>query len=82
MATKEELERENEVLREENDGLREENEQLREQLDATRAGQPATRPKPEAPSFGMSEGVRADLEQVEKTTDPFTGKTVTREDVK
>jgi hypothetical protein len=35
---------------------------------------------PAAPSFGMCEGVRTDLEQVEKTTDPFTGQTVTRDE--
>lgn len=38
------------------------------------------RPVPTAPSFGMCEGVRTDLEQVDKTTDPFTGKTVTRDE--
>lgn len=75
MATKEELEREN-------TGLREENERLREQLADARAGKSTARPGPVAPSFGMSEGTRADLEQVEKTTDPFTGKTVTRDDLK
>jgi hypothetical protein len=37
---------------------------------------------PIPPSFGMCEGVRADLEQVDKTTDPFTGKVVTAEDAK
>jgi len=40
------------------------------------------RPAPQAPSFGMCEGVRADLEQVDETTDPFTGKVVTAEDAK
>lgn len=34
---------------------------------------------PAAPSFGMCEGIRAELELVEKTVDPFTGKTVTRD---
>lgn len=47
----------------------------------TVAGQ-AERPAPTAPSFGICEGVRTDLEQVKETTDPFTGKVVTREDVK
>lgn len=37
------------------------------------------RPVPAAPSFGMCEGVRADLEQSGKTTDPFTGKVLTAE---
>jgi hypothetical protein len=35
---------------------------------------------PPGPSFGMCEGVRADLEQVGETVDPFTGQLVTRED--
>lgn len=35
---------------------------------------------PKAPSFVMCEGVRTDLEQTGETVDPFTGKTVTRED--
>lgn len=73
MATKDELERDNAELRAEN-------ERLREQLADAQAGKP-TRPVPTAPSFGMSEGTRAELELVEKTTDPFTGKTVTRADL-
>lgn len=72
MPTKDELEFENAELREEN-------ERLRAHLADAQKGQ-VTRPAPTAPSFGMSEGTRTDLEQVEKTTDPFTGKTVTRED--
>lgn len=46
--------------------------------DAPTVAGPTSRLAPQAPSFGMCEGVRADLEQVEKTTDPFTGKVVTR----
>lgn len=42
-----------------------------------RDGSPRTAPV--GPSFGMCEGVRTDLEQTGKTVDPFTGKTVTRE---
>lgn len=69
-------------LKADNEALRDENRQLREQLADAQAGNPTTRPVPTAPSFGMCEGVRADLQQVEKTTDPFTGKPVTRSDVK
>jgi hypothetical protein len=44
---------------------------------------PATdRPAPQAPSFGLCAGTVADLEQVEKTVDPFTSKVVTREDLR
>jgi hypothetical protein len=57
-----------------------ENEQLRSRVAELEAGRPV-RPVPVAPSFGMCAGVAADLEQVEKTTDPFTGKVVTREGV-
>lgn len=74
MATKDELERDNA-------DLRAENERLLAQLADARAGKPTARPAPVAPSFGMSEGTRADLELVEKTTDPFTGRTVTRADL-
>jgi hypothetical protein len=74
MATKDELELENAALRDEVA-------HLREQLADALAGKPPTRPVPTAPSFGMSEGTRADLEQVEETTDPFTGKKVTRDEV-
>lgn len=42
----------------------------------------ADRPAPKAPSFGLCAGTVADLEMVEKTTDPFTGKVVTRADVR
>lgn len=63
------------------DRLTAENTELREQLAApTRAGAP-TRPAPTAPSFGLCEGVRTDLQQVEKTCDPFTGALVTRRDL-
>jgi hypothetical protein len=80
MPTKEELEFENQELKEENEELGQENDLLREELATAQAGKVAVRPIPVEPSFGMCEGVRADLEQVEKTTDPFTGKVVTRTD--
>lgn len=62
--------------------LREENKRLRVELakakgtgvDAPEAGKPA--------SFGMSEGTRVDLEVNGKTTDPFTGEELTRDDLK
>jgi hypothetical protein len=52
------------------------------------ADAPAERPAeetgcvPGAPSFGLCAGTVADLEQVDKTVDPFTGNVVTRADVK
>lgn len=51
--------------------------QLETELAEARAGAQPVRPKPEAPSFGVCAGVAADLEQVDKTVDPFTGKVVT-----
>lgn len=45
---------------------------LREQLAA--AGQPAKPAKPTEPSFGISEGQRAELEATGRTVSPFTGK--------
>jgi hypothetical protein len=51
------------------------------QVMPTRTGPlPGVPQRPTPPSFGMCEGVRADLEQVAKTTDPFTGKLVTARD--
>lgn len=55
--------------------LEAENARLHEELAAAQSGRPS-RPVPVAPSFGMCEGVRADLEATGKTRDPFTGKTV------
>lgn len=55
--------------------LEEDNERLRAELAAaggTMAGTPR-RPAPVEPSFGMSEGERADLEQTGRATSPFTG---------
>lgn len=54
----------------------------KEETKGVLAADDAFRPVPKAPSFGMCEGVRADLEQHGKATDPFTGKVVTRDDVK
>ena len=56
--------------------LRAENATLREQLAAAKADakvRPNVNPKPVEPSFGLSEGQRADLEQDGKTVSPFTG---------
>lgn len=49
--------------------LRAENEALRAQL----ADQGTVRPEPTEPSYGLSEGQRADLEATGKTVSPFTG---------
>lgn len=54
--------------------LEAENAELRE-----RTGQ--TRRAPRPPSFGISEGVRLDVEQNGKATDPSTGRVVTRADL-
>lgn len=71
--------------------LRAENEQLRDQLAAAPGS--TARPAPAAPSFGLSEGVRADLAQLAaradagdtgvrvQVADPFTGRTLTRADL-
>jgi hypothetical protein len=63
--------------------LRAENARLRAELDEARANakaDPNTRPEPTEPSFGMSEGERADLELTGKATSPFTGKPRTAEE--
>jgi hypothetical protein len=57
------------------------NAELRAALAATKAGDTAKRPAPEEPSFGLSEGVRDDLERNGKATSPFTGKPLTRDDL-
>jgi hypothetical protein len=59
--------------------LREENDRLRAQLAENDARLRAA--KPQQPSFGISEGTRNDLEMHGKTTDPFTGKQLTQEDL-
>lgn len=75
--------------------LREENARLREELAEAKANAkptPNTRPKPQEPSFGLSEGERADLESLEARkaagervevaiTSPFTGRQRTAEKV-
>lgn len=66
------------ALEKENDDLRAENARLREEReDEQVVPQPNTRPKPHRPSFGMSEGERADLEQHGVTNSPFTGERLT-----
>jgi hypothetical protein len=64
--------------------LREENARLREELAEARANekaQPNTRPVPHEPSFGLTEGERADLEMTGTATSPFTGERKTVEKV-
>lgn len=61
--------------------LEAENATLRAHLEETTAAAeaPATetaRPEPQEPSFGLSEGMRADLEAHGRTVSPFTGKTL------
>jgi hypothetical protein len=73
MPTKEELQTEVERLTAENV-------ELRDQVAAGTQARPNTRPKPQPPSFGLSAGTVADLQQVKQTNDPFTGKPVTRAD--
>lgn len=56
--------------------LKAENAELRDQLAEAKANAkalPNTRPTPTEPSFRLSEGQRADLEQHGKTVSPFTG---------
>lgn len=58
------------------DELRAENARLKAELAEARrnaAARPNTRPKPSEPSYGLSEGQRADLELHGKTVSPFTG---------
>jgi hypothetical protein len=56
--------------------LRKENADLKAKL-AEVDNQADTRPVPHRPSFGLTEGERADLEQRGVTTDPFTGDLLT-----
>ena len=78
--TKADLAAENERLQLENDDLRERLDQLSKVADdGTTPGVTTgvTRPVPTEPSFGMTEGMRADLEQTGTATSPFTGKVYT-----
>lgn len=44
---------------------------------------PDEEPKvPGTPSFGMSEGTREEIERTGKSVDPFTGRTLTKDDLK
>ena len=61
------------------DRLRKENADLKARLAA--AGIPVEPEVPKAPSFGMSEGTREELERTGKATDPFTGAKLTKEDL-
>lgn len=64
------------------DQLEAENADLRQRVAAGAQAKPNTRPVPTEPSFGLAAGTVADLHQVDKTTDPFTGKAVTRADAR
>lgn len=59
--------------------LEEENARLKAELDALRSGQ-VSRPVPGPPSFGICEGVQADLDMHGKALDPFTGKLIVADD--
>lgn len=73
--TKADLQAENERLQAENDALRAELDQLSKvAADPAAAAAEVRARRPEEPSFGMSEGMRAELEQTGSTTSPFTGK--------
>lgn len=62
--------------------LRAENERLREELAAAREGRSVQPAKPVEPSFGISEGTREELERTGKATSPFTGKALSKDDLK
>lgn len=53
--------------------LERENAMLKQQLADGGTVLPNTRPTPREPSFGLTEGQRAELEMRGKTTSPFTG---------
>lgn len=49
---------------------------------ATVKAEPVSEPvKPKGPSFGISEGTREELERLGVAVDPFTGRTLTRDDL-
>lgn len=81
MATKDEIEAENAQLKVENERLRAELADARANVKPV----PNTRPQPQEPSFGLSEGERLDREEAQRRVDrgevtkvtvtsPFTGK--------
>lgn len=53
--------------------LKAENARLRAQLAEKEGTEGNARPKPQEPSYGLSEGQRADLEAHGRTVSPFTG---------
>lgn len=76
MASNAELQAEVERLDAENEDLAAERDRLAAELETAQANQkavPNTNPQPVEPSFGLSEGQRADLELNGKTVSPFTG---------
>lgn len=78
MATKEELEQELERTRVELEQARAELANLRTAAMTGFGDKPRVAPPPK---FGMSEGVRQEIELTGQATDPYTGKKLTREDL-
>lgn len=77
MPSNADLQAEVERLNAENDELLAENERLEAERDQALTNQVPkanTKPQPTEPSFGLSEGQRAELEMHGKTISPFTGK--------
>jgi hypothetical protein len=68
---REALQAERDQLRRDNEALTRQVNELRSQLQSTPAG--GSRQKPGPPSFRLSEGERADLEQRGVATSPWTG---------
>jgi len=76
MASNAELQAEVERLEAEADDLAAERDRLAEELEQAKANAvvlPNTHPQPTEPSFGLTEGNRAELEQRGHTVSPFTG---------
>lgn len=77
MPSNADLQAEVERLSAENDELMADVDRLEHERDQALTNQvpkPNTKPKAEEPSFGLSEGQRAELEMHGKTVSPFTGK--------
>lgn len=81
-AATEERAAEDRDLRAENERLKAENDRLRTMVnEAAEPGGHTARPVAVEPSYGMSEGQRADIEMNGVTTSPFTGRRQTAEDL-